>query len=485
MLLHHHVAHRWRWAGLAALLVAEAMNLLDATIVTVAAPVIHADLGGDASAIPWFNAAYTLPFAVLLITGGRLGDLAGRRRVFAVGVAAFALASAACALAPDAGTLIGLRAVQGAAAALVIPQTIGLIRTMFDGAELARAMGSIGPVMGLAAVTGPVLGAVLTHADLLGSSWRSVFLVNVPLAAAVLAVVPLMPPREPRTAGGPALPRLDGTGTVIAALGTGLLVYPLIRGDAAGGPAGGWTMAVAGVVLFVVFGIHQRRRARTGRGGLVEVSLFRDRGFPAALATSALFFAAMNGLTLVVVLEVQLGLGRDVVTAGLSLLPWSAAMGVASLVAGARLVPRYGSRLMFAGLAVMLAGLAITLVAGTGAAGGLGSPGSPGSLGWLVVAGLAVTGAGNGLFTTPFFTAALSRVRPHETGSAAGLLNAVQQLGATLGTAVLGGAFLRGLAEGAGHVSAARSAGLLAAALLAATAVAAALMRTDEPGAAT
>ncbi|MDR8413775.1 MFS transporter [Nonomuraea sp. 3-1Str] len=475
MLLHHHVAHRWRWAGLAALLVAEAMNLLDATIVTVAAPVIHADLGGDASSIPWFNAAYTLPFAVLLITGGRLGDLAGRRRVFAAGVAAFALASAACALAPEAGTLIGLRAVQGAAAALVIPQTIGLIRTMFDGAELARAMGSIGPVMGLAAVAGPVLGAVLTHADLLGSSWRSVFLVNVPLAAAVLAVVPLMPAGEPRTAGGAGLPRLDGTGTVLAALGTGLLVYPLIRGEAAGGPAAGWAMAAAGVVLSVVFGLHQRRRARAGRGGLVEVSLFRDRGFPAALATSALFFAAMNGLTLVVVMEVQLGLGRDVVTAGLSLLPWSAAMGVASLVAGARLVPRYGPRLMFAGLAVTLAGLAITLTAHHESAGGPW---------WLVAAGLAVAGAGNGLFTTPFFTAALSRVRPHETGSAAGLLNAVQQLGATLGTAVLGGAFLRGLAQGAGHVSAARSAGLLAAALLAATAVAAALMRTDRSGAA-
>ncbi|NUW31881.1 MFS transporter [Nonomuraea sp. SMC257] len=499
MPLHHDsAARRLRWAGLAALLVAEAMNLLDATIVTVAAPVVHADLGGDASAIPWFNAAYTLPFAVLLITGGRLGDLAGRRRVFALGVAGFALASAACALAPDVGTLIGLRAVQGAAAALVIPQTIGLIRTMFDGAELARAMGSIGPVMGLAAVAGPVLGAVLTHADLFGSSWRAAFLVNLPLAAAVLAAVPLLPGREAPDAAdrkaaegtgaaahadagraasaGAARPRLDGTGTVLAALGTGLVVFPLIQGDATGGPARGWAMAVAGVALLVGFAFQQRRRARAGRAALVEASLFRDRGFPAALATSALFFAAMNGLSLVVVLEVQLGLGQDVLTAGLALLPWSAAMGIASWVAGARLVPRYGRRVMFAGLAVMLAGLAVTVIAYRSSA-------TAGTLG-IVAAGLAVAGAGNGLFTTPFFTAALSRVRPHETGSAAGLLNAVQQAGSTLGTAVLGGAYLRALTAGPGteHVSAGRWAFLLGAGLLAATAVAAALMRVARPG---
>ncbi|GAA3141429.1 MFS transporter [Nonomuraea roseoviolacea] len=500
-LRHGDPARRRRWAGLVALLVAEAMNLLDATIVTVAAPVVHADLGGDASAIPWFNAAYTLPFAVLLITGGRLGDLAGRRRVFALGVAGFALASAACALAPGVGTLVGLRAVQGAAAALVIPQTIGLIRAMFDGRDLARAMGSIGPVMGLAAVAGPVLGAVLTHADLFGSSWRAAFLVNLPLAAAVLAAVPLLPGRRTpdeaareasggttrkasdgttrAASAGAARPRLDGTGTVLAALGTGLVVFPLIQGDAAGGPARGWAMAVAGVALLVGFAFQQRRRARAGRAGLVEASLFRDRGFPAALATSALFFAAMNGLSLVVVLEVQLGLGQDVLTAGLALLPWSAAMGLASWVAGASLVPRYGRRVMFAGPAVMLTGLAVTVIAYRPSA-------TAATLG-IVAAGLAVAGAGNGLFTTPFFTAALSRVRPHETGSAAGLLNAVQQAGSTLGTAVLGGVYLRALAAGsgwagAGHVAAARWAFLLGAGLLAATVVAAALMRVVRPG---
>lgn len=475
MLLREHedagtaVPYRWRWLALVTLLVAEAMNLLDATIVTVAAPVIHTDLGGSTSDIQWFGAAYTLPFAVLLIAGGRLGDLVGRRRVFALGIAGFTVASVACALAPGAGFLIGARAVQGAAAALVIPQTIGMIRAMFDGAELPRAMGTIGPVMGLSAVLGPVLGALLTHADLGGSSWRPVFLVNVLPAAFVLATLPLLPAPEPGK--GRRLSDLDGTGTALAVAALTLVVYPLIQGGAAGWPGWSWAALAAGCLLLVVFGLHQRHRDRTGRSPLVEASLFRDRGFPAALATSMLFFAVMNGLMVVVVLQLQLGLGRGVLSAGLTLLPWSAAMGVASLVAGTRLVPRYGSRVMFAGLAVMAAGLLGAVAVYHSA--GSGFP-------WPLLPALAVAGAGNGLFTVPFFTTALSRVRPAETGSAAGLLNAVQQLGATLGTAVLGTAFLHRLAAASGHRGGAEAGAQLAfwigAALLAATAGAGALM---------
>lgn len=206
--------YRWRWLALAGLLMAEAMNLLDAAIVQVAAPVMHADLGGAESDIQWFAAAYTLPFAVLLITGGRLGDIAGRKRVFLIGVAGFTLGSIGCALAPTSETLIALRVLQGAAAALVIPQTFGLIRAMFASDELAKALGTIGPVMGISAVCGPALGAVLTHADLFGSSWRLVFLVNVPLALAVVAIAPRM--CEDQAA---QRPRLDGPGTVLAVLG--------------------------------------------------------------------------------------------------------------------------------------------------------------------------------------------------------------------------------------------------------------------------
>ncbi len=399
---------RRRWAALAVLLVAEAMNLLDATIVQVAGPAIHADLGGPAAGIPWFSAAYTLPFAVLLITGGRLGDIFGRARIFRIGVAGFVLASLACAAAPAAGPLIAARGVQGAAAALIIPQTIGLIRALFDGDELARALGTIGPVMGLSAVTGPLLGGLLTQAV----SWRAVFLVNVPLGLAVLFAARLL--REDRAA---TRPRLDVTGTLLVVGGAGLLGYPLID------PAGtDWGLLAAGAVLLVVFGFQQRRAAAP----LVERSLFAHRGFPAALAGSLLFFAVMTGLMQVVPMQLQLGSGADVRTAGLTLLPLSVGLAVSSYVAGARLVPKFGSRVMFAGLALLVTGILAVDAGGVGA------------YPWA----LALCGLGMGTFTVPFFTAALSRVRPHETGSAAGLLNAVQQLGGTLGVALLGGLYL-------------------------------------------
>jgi EmrB/QacA subfamily drug resistance transporter len=457
-----------RWAALAVLLVAEAMNLLDATIMTVAAPVIRAGLGGPASSIQWFSAAYTLPFAVFLITGGRLGDIYGRRRVFRLGMAGFVLASLGCALAPSTAALIALRAVQGSAAALIIPQTIGMIRAMFAGPELARAMGTIGPVMGLAAVTGPVVGGALTHADVLGSSWRAVFLVNVPLGAAVLAATPLL--REDRAA---LRPRLDHAGTVLAVLGSSLLVCPLIQGGAHAWP--GWcrAMLAVGVAVLAGFAAHQRRRARGGRSPLIEPGLFVDRGFTAALLSSVLFFAVVGGLMLVAVLQMQLGLHRDVLSSGFTLLPWSATMAVSSWVAGTWLVPRYGARIMGVGLLALLIGVV--------SAAAVYATSPPASYPWLLLPALAVAGIGQGLYAVPFFTTALHRVRPHETGSAAGLLNAVQQLGGTLGVALLGSLFFHAAAPGvptpaAAALTGARNAFCLAAALILATEATTAMM---------
>lgn len=462
--------YRRRWAALATLLVAEAMNLLDSTITTVAAPVIHRGLGGPASDIQWFSAAYTLPFAVFLVAGGRLGDIAGRGRVFRIGIAGFVLASLACALAPSAGALIAARAVQGTAAALVIPQTLGLIRAMFDGREMAKALGTIGPVMGVSAVCGPVLGGVLTHADLLGSSWRSVFLVNVPLGVGVLLTARLL--REIRP---DQRPRLDLVGTALAVLGTGLVIYPLIQGNTAGWPVWTWACLAAGAATLVVFALHQRHRARRGRSPLVEPGLFENPGFPAALASSVLFFAVVNGLMMVIVLQLQLGRHTDVRSAGLTLLPWSGAMAISSLVAGSRLVPRYGARVMFAGLVALLAGVLAAIAVYATAA--------PTAYPWAVLPALAVCGVGQALFAIPFFTTALHRVRPHETGSAAGLLNGVQQFGGTLGVALLGTVFFRSAGTPVAVLAGTRNAFWIAAGLVVVTGVTTARMipRRDRP----
>lgn len=419
-----------RWAGLVALLAAEAMNVVDATVVQVIGPTMHAEFGGPAATVQWFSAAYTLPFALLLITGGRWGDAFGRKRVFLLGVSAFALTSIACAMAPSSGLLITSRLVQGAAAAAIVPQTFGLIRAMFVGAEMSRALGCIGPVMGLAAICGPIVGAAVTQADLVGLSWRAAFLINVPLAVAVLAVgsVLVEDVAEHR-------PRFDPPGTLLVVVGAALLTYPMIEGQVWGWP--GWTWLPVGVGLAVVagFALVQRSAARRGAATLIETSLFARRGFPAALATSTLFFAVLNGLMLVIVLHLQIGLGRDVLSAGLTLLPWSAGSAAASLMAGTVLVPRFGSSVMFAGLAVLATGIVAAIAAYACTPAGSAA----------LLAALALGGVGVGMFTVPFFTVALSQVSPQETGSAAGLLNAVQQFGATLGVAGLGAVFLHGL----------------------------------------
>ncbi|MFK0281016.1 MFS transporter [Streptomyces sp. NPDC090499] len=428
----------WRWPALLALLLAEAMNLLDATIVQVAAPAVHAGLGGSLSDVQWFSAAYTLPFAVLLVTGGRLGDIAGRRRLFVLGVTFFTAASVACALAPAAGPLIAFRAVQGAAAALIIPQTIGLIRAMFEGDELSRALGSIGPVMGLAAVCGPVLGGVLTHADLFGLSWRAAFLVNVPVALAVLALSPRLPENR-----APHRPAVDWPGTALAGTGTGLLVYPLIGTNLTGLAPHDWVLLALGLPALAAFALQQRRTTAP----LLEPTLFTHRGFPAALATSTAFFAVTNGLMTVVVLQLQLDADLGVLAAGLSLTPWSIGLAVSSWLSGRRGARR---RMMPYGLALVLAGLAVAAAAYLTTA----APRYP----WPLLPALALVGLGAGLFTPAFFTLALRPLRPQEVGSAAGALNAVQQLGATLGVAVLGSAYLDGSAATACAVAVALTA---------------------------
>ncbi|MET9628982.1 MFS transporter [Lentzea sp. NPDC006480] len=345
--------YRWRWLALSALLLAEAMNLFDSTVMPIAAPAVRASLSMSDTALQWLTNGYTLPFGLLLIAGARLGDVLGRRRVFVIGMVVFVLCSVLCAWAPHVAVLLTARAVQGASAALIIPQTFGLIRAMFAGDEMAKALGTIGPVMALSALCGPVVGGLLTEAF----GWQSVFLVNVPLGLAVLAVAPLI--REDRAAGRPQL------------------------------------------------------------GGLL-----RGKVFPASLAGSLLFFAVMNGLVFVLVLFLQLREGRTPAGAALTLLPWSAGLAIGSWVTGSVLVPRFGPRVMRAGLVLVLVGLAGIAVSFTAAP-------------------LLVTGIGLGMFTVPFFGNALTVAAPDETGWASGLLNAVQQLGATVGVALLSAVFFR------------------------------------------
>src|SRR5580698_7342907 len=242
--------YRLRWVVAAVVLAANVMDLLDATIVNVAGPSIRRDLGGGADTLQWLSASYTLAFAVLLIAGARLGDIFGRRRLFLIGSAGFTLFSAACSVAPTIGVLIAFRALQGAIGALMIPQGFGLVKQVFDDdAEFTKATGLFGPATGLAMLAAPIVAGALIDANLWGTGWRLVFLINVPIG---LLTFPLAVRSLPRGASHPDV-KLDIGGVGLVGVALVAIIYPLIQGRTAGWPVWCFAMLAAGAVLLLLF----------------------------------------------------------------------------------------------------------------------------------------------------------------------------------------------------------------------------------------
>ncbi|QEC46151.1 MFS transporter [Baekduia soli] len=417
---------RLAWLGFAVVLAASVMDLLDATIAQTAAPAIRAELGGSYASIEWTTAAYTLAMATSLLLGGRLGDLFGRRRVLLVGMAAFVGASALCALAPSPDALIGARALQGATAAVMVPQCFGLIRELFGDEGQQRAFAVFGPVMGLAAVAGPLLGGGIVDLDLLGTGWRAIFLVNVPFGLAALALGHRVLPRSrPVAAGG----RLDATSVLLAMAGGFALVYPLVEGRELGWPRWCVALPAVGVALLAGFSWAQARRAARGATTLVEPSVLRRRPYVCGLALVVCFIGAMGGMVLALNVMFQIGLGFSPLACGVATVavPLAATGGS---IASAVLVGRLGRTVLWIGLGTMAAGLlAVDLV--------LRAQGA-GLSAWDLAAPLAVTGLGMGMIFMPMFDVILAGVEPHQLGSASGLLEAIQQLAMSLGIAIVG-----------------------------------------------
>ncbi|MEV0202893.1 DHA2 family efflux MFS transporter permease subunit [Nonomuraea sp. NPDC050691] len=422
--------HRWRWPALGVILAAEVMDMLDALITTIAAPTIRQDLGGgEESLVQWLGAGYTLAMAVGLITGGRLGDLLGRKRMFLIGAAGFTLMSLLCGLSAGPELLIAGRALQGLFGAVMLPQGLGMIKEMFPPEEMGKAFGAFGPVMTISSVGGPILGGWLVDADLFGAGWRMIFLINLPLGlAAVLAGIKFLP--EIRLSDST---RLDLVGVLLVSAAGFLLIYPLIQGPELDWPA--WTFAsiAASLVTFAVFAAHESRRARSGKDPLVTPSLFRKRAFTGGLVAGLAFFSGLIGFSLVLTLFTQVGLHYSPLKAGLTALPQALGAVAGFGVAMSGLQEKLGRGLLQIGAVVMAAGAAVFGV--TVHLTGLDV--SP----WQLAPGLAIAGVGMGMIMAPFFDIVLAGVDHHESGSASGTLTAVQQLGAALGTAVLGTLF--------------------------------------------
>jgi EmrB/QacA subfamily drug resistance transporter len=418
--------HPKRWLILALILAVECMDLLDGTIVNVAAPSIRADLSASLSALQWIAGGYALTFAIGLVTGGRLGDIFGRRRLFLLGLAGFTTASALCGAANSAGTLIALRLVQGAFAAIMIPQGFGILRQAFPPDEIQKAFGLFGPVIGLSAVLGPVIGGALTDGDLLGLGWRAIFLVNVPIGLIALGSGARLLPESKAS----DRPSLDLRGAALVTLAMGLLVYPLIQGREAGWPAWTFVSIAASAVALAAFVVLERSRERQGVSPLVTMSLFRKRAFSAGLATALVFFAGMIGLMLTFSLYLQLGQGFSAIHTGLTLIPWSLGTAIGAGLGAGLLGPRLGRPTLHAGLAVMLLGVI-----------GLLAVAEDGASSWAFAGPELIAGAGMGAMLAPLFDFVLAGVDDDEVGSASGVLNAMQQLGGALGIAIIGTIF--------------------------------------------
>ena len=417
--------YRLRWVVAGVVLAANVMDLLDATIVNVAGPSIHRDLGGGASTLQWLSAGYTLAFAVLLIAGARLGDIFGRRRLFLIGSAGFTLFSAASAAAPTIGALIAFRALQGGFGALMIPQGLGLMKQVFDDeAEMDKALGLFGPATGVPLLAAPIIAGALIDANLWGIGWRLVFLINVPIGVVALALAFYS---LPRGAAHPAV-KLDLGGVLLVGLALVAIIYPLIQGRTEGWPAWCFAMLAAGAVLLFVFLRYERCR---GHDPLIEPTLLTNRTYLSGVAVALALFGAFGGLLLCISLYGQLGEGWSPIHAGLTLTPMVVGM-ILGMIGSNAAVSRLGRHLLHIGILLIAAGtagLALTLM------------GARTASTWDLVPGLFFIGAGVGTTIGQLFQFILTSVNMDEVGSASGVFEAVQQLSTALGVAVLGSIF--------------------------------------------
>ncbi|GAB2883448.1 MFS transporter [Streptomyces mayteni] len=417
---------RRRTAALAVLLAGMLMDLLDTGIVNVALPPIQQDLDASSAALQWLIAGYSLPFAIGLITGGRLGDLYGRKRVFMTGMTLFVVTSLLCTVAQTGGQLVAFRVAQGLAAALMVPQVIATIQVMYAPHERARPITAAGAMYAVSGVCGPVVGALLTESDVAGLGWRLIFLVNVPVGlVALFAAHRLLPESRSTTAN-----RLDVTGMILVAIGLLLLLYPLAIGHEEGWPAWTFLSMVLSVPALALFVAHQRRRATSP---LLPMELFRHRSFTGGMVILLLGFGAVFGFFLTFTVYLQNGLGYSIMRAGVAGIWWGLTAAVFAGLAINVLARRFGRRIVQVGLVVTTLGLAAMML--------LIRQEGPDAGALMLALPLLLGGAGMGFSISIVMDFALSDVPVTEAGSASGVLNALQQTGAAIGVSGIGALF--------------------------------------------
>jgi EmrB/QacA subfamily drug resistance transporter len=420
-------AEEYGWGPLLVVLTGTFMTFLDFFIVNVALPSIQTQLHAGPAAVQLVVAGYGLSFAIGMISGGRLGDLYGRRRLFTIGLAAFTLASAACGFAPSASFLVVVRVLQGAAGALMTPQVLAILGTVYAGARRGRAFAAYGLAMGIAGVVGQLLGGTLIQAEIGGSSWRGIFLINLPVGLVGLL---LAARTVPESHGQQA--RLDLTGTVLVTVALTAVVLPPVEGQQHGWPVQAWLCLAASPVLLAGFLAHQWLRRSGGRAPLADLDLFRNRVFGVGSLAALTFALVPPSFFFVLALYLQEGRRFSALFSGVVFIAVGVGFFAAMLTAEA-MTARLGRQILALGALVVAAGC--LLLAGTASA----------TSSIELLPGLAVTGFGIGMVLVPLSSAVLRDIDARHAGAASGVLSTAQQVGGALGVAVVGVVFYRAL----------------------------------------
>jgi MFS family permease len=441
---------------LAVLLMGPFMAQADATIANVATPSIREDLGASGAALELVVGGYMIAFAVLLITGARLGQTHGYRRVFVLGVTTFTVASALCGLAPTPAVLVAARVLQGAGAALMFPQTLTGIQLSFQGAERARAIGLYAIALSSGAVAGQILGGALISLDIAGTDWRAIFLVNVPIGAAVaLAAARVLPVDDERATG-----QVDVRGVATLSAAIVLVVLPLVLGRAEGWPAWAWISLAASAPALALFVTVERRIAARGGAPLMNLAVIARPAISWSLVALLMATGTYYALLFTLAQYLQQGLGRSPLLSGLTLVPWVAAFGAAGQLVR-RLTERARPIAPSAGCALLAAAYVAISVALFGDRNGEAL---------LLVILAAAGGLGLGVQFSALIAHLSNAVPPRYAPDISGVSTTLIQIGGTVGVAAFGTLYL-GLAAGdATHAFAIVTAALAAAALLAAVA---------------
>jgi len=390
-----------------------AMDLLDSTIVNIAIPSIQTDLGASFASIQWLVAGYLLAFATFLITGGRMGDVFGYKKIFMIGVGGFTLASLLSGFAWSPEILIATRVLQGASAALMVPQVLSTMQIMYKPSERGAINGLFGAIGGLAASLGPVIGGLLIQANIAGLDWRPIFLINVPIGivALILAAKYLPEGKSPHPL------KLDIVGTGIVVVLLSLIVYPLIQGRELDWPIWTFVMLALALPVLALFIWWQRAKDRKDQSALVQPSLFRVKSFGIGLGVNLAFQVAVAGFFLTFALFTQIGLGYSAIHAAVTNLPLAVGITVAMIAFGKTLIPRLGRRAISIGAVIIIAGMSTLALTILGFDQDITS--------WHLIPGLLITGVGMGFLFGSLYSAVLNGVDTKHAGSASGTLSAV------------------------------------------------------------